>query len=197
MADLFNWPKFRLTRLVFFRARPVNRGTHEHPRMSKGYLQPLVFLLFFFGVTFVHANLCTHMLASIIQDGGNPFPVTRLPALTSVTDSSRHSLLLTSLLRLWSRQVYIIHRSITGFLVVQEATCTHAHEYRLLGASCFYYFILVSHLCMQIYASPPIFIIIQRRNYKEKPFFFLSSQGESNSRPLNLKTNALSTGLRQ
>ena len=30
---------------------------------------------------------------------------------------------------------------------------------------------LVSHLCMQIYASPPIFIIIQRRNYKEKQFF--------------------------
>ena len=52
--------KFRLTRLVFFRARPVNRGTPEHPRMSKGYLQPLVlfFLLFYFGVTFVHANLC-------------------------------------------------------------------------------------------------------------------------------------------
>ena len=25
---------------------------------------------------------------------------------------------------------------------------------------------------MQIYASPPIFIIIQRRNYKEKQFFF-------------------------
>ena len=37
---------------------------------------------------------------------------------------------------LWSCQVYIIHRSITGFLVVQEAPCTHAHEYRLLGASC-------------------------------------------------------------
>ena len=51
----------------------------------------------------------------------------------SVTDSS----LLTSLHRVWSRQVYIIHRSITGFLVVQEATCTHAHEYRLLGPSCF------------------------------------------------------------
>ena len=27
-------------------------------RMSIGYLEPLVFLLFFFGVTFVHANLC-------------------------------------------------------------------------------------------------------------------------------------------
>ena len=89
----------------------------------------------------MHANLCRHILASIIEDGGNPFPVTRLPALTSVTDSSQHSRLLTSLLRLWSRQVYIIHRSITGFLVVQEATCTHAHECRLLGASCFF----VSH----------------------------------------------------
>ena len=32
-------------------------------------------------------------------------------------------------------------------------------------------FFLVPHLCMQIYASPPIFIIIQRRNYKEKQFF--------------------------
>ena len=85
----------------------------------------------------MHANLCTHILASIIQDGSNPFSVTRFPALTSVTDSSRHSLLLTSLLRLWSRQVHIIHRSITGFLMVQEATCTHAHEYRLLGASCY------------------------------------------------------------
>ena len=85
----------------------------------------------------MHANLCMHILAWIIQDGGNQFPVTRLPVLNSVTDSSRHSLLLTSLHRLWSREVYIIHRSITGFLVVQEATyCTHAHEYRLLGASC-------------------------------------------------------------
>ena len=107
--------------------------THAHEYRLLG---ASCFSLFFFSVTFVHANLCTHMLASIIQDGGNPFPVTRLPALTSVTDSSRHSLLLTSLLRLWSHQVYIIHRSITGFLVVQEATCTHAHEYRLLGASC-------------------------------------------------------------
>ena len=33
---------------------------------------------------------------------------------------------------LWSHQVYIIHRSITGFFVVQEAICMHAHEYRLL-----------------------------------------------------------------
>ena len=56
---------------------------------------------------------------------------------------------------------------------------------------------MVSHLCMQIYASPPTFIIIQRRNYKEKQFFFLSFQRESNSRPLNLQTNALSTGPRQ
>ena len=34
----------------------------------------------FFGVTFVHANVCMHILALIFQDGGNPFPVTRLPA---------------------------------------------------------------------------------------------------------------------
>ena len=143
MADLFNRPKFRLTRLVFFRARPVNRGTHEHPRMSKGYLQPLVF--FIFGVTFVHANLCMHILASTCQDGGNPFPVIRLPVVNSVTDSSRHTLLLPALHSQWSRQVYIIHQSITGFLVVREPTCTHAHEYRLLGASCFFYF--WCHIC--------------------------------------------------
>ena len=164
-------------------------------RMSIGYLEPLV--IFIFGVTFVHANLCMHILASTCQDGGNPFPVIILAVVNSVTDSSRHTLLLPPLHSQRSRQVYIIHQSITGFLVVQEPTCTHAHEYRLLGASCFYYFILVSHSCMQIYASPPIFIIIQRRNYKEKHFFFLSFQRESNSRPLNLQTNALSTGLRQ
>ena len=39
--------------------------------------------LFFFGVTFVHANLCMHILASIIQDGGKSFPVTRLPVLVA------------------------------------------------------------------------------------------------------------------
>ena len=122
------------TRLVFFRARAVNRGTHEYPRMSKGYLQPLV--IFIFGVTFVHANLCVHILASTCQDGGNPFPVIRLPVVNSVTDSSRHTLLLPVLRSQWSHQVYIIHQSITGFLVVQEPTCMHAHEYRLLGASC-------------------------------------------------------------
>ena len=95
------------------------------------------FLLFFFGVTFVHANLCKHILPSIFQDGGNPFPVTRLPVLNSVIDSSRHTLRLPGLHSQWSRQVYMIHRSITGFLVVQGPTCTHAHEYRLLGASCY------------------------------------------------------------
>ena len=30
---------------------------------------------------------------------------------------------------------------------------------------------LLSHLRMQIYASPPIFIVIQRKNYKGKQFF--------------------------
>ena len=118
----------------------------------------------------MHANLCVHILASTCQDGGNPFPVIRPPVVNSVTDSSRHTLLLPALHSQWSRQVYIIHQSITGFLVVQEPTCTHAHEYRLLGAS-FFFFFLVSHLCMQIYASPPIFIIIPRRNYKEEQFF--------------------------
>ena len=113
MADLFNRPKFRLARLVFFRARAVNRGTHEYPRMSKGYLQPLVFIIiifFIFGVTFVHANLCMHILTSTCQDGGNPFPVIRLPVVNSVTDSSRHTLLLPALHSQWSRQVYIIHQ---------------------------------------------------------------------------------------
>ena len=143
MVDLFNWPKFRLTKSVFFRARAVNRGTHVYPRMSKGYLQPLViiiFIFFIFGVTFVHANLCMHILASTCQDGGNPFPVIRLPVVNCVTDSSRHTLLQPALHSQWSRQVYIRHRRITGFLVVQEPTCTHAHEYRLLRASCFYYY---------------------------------------------------------
>ena len=93
---------------------------------------------FIFGVTFVHANLCLHILASTCQDDGNPFPVIRLPVVNCVTDSSRHTLLQPALHGQWSRQVYIGHRSITGFLVVQEPTCTYAHEYRLLGASCFY-----------------------------------------------------------
>ena len=85
----------------------------------------------------MHANLRMHILASIFQDGGNPLPVTRLPVLNSVTDTSRHTLLLPVFHRQWSHQVYIIHRSVTGFVVVEEPTCTHAHEYRLLGASCF------------------------------------------------------------
>ena len=140
MVDFFNWPKFRLTKSFFFRARAVNRGTHVYPRMSKGYLQPLVIIIFIFGVTFVHANLCMHILASTCQDGGNPLTVIRLPVVKSVTDSSRHTLLLPTLHSQWSRQVYIIHRSITGFIVGQEPTCTHAHEYRLLGASCYFYY---------------------------------------------------------
>ena len=112
-----------------------------YSRMSKGYLQPLV--IFIFGVTFVHANLCMHILASTCQDGANPFPVIRLPFVNSVTDSLRHTLRLPALHSQWSRQVYIIHRGITAFLVVQEPTCTHAHEYRLLGGSCYYYFLLM------------------------------------------------------
>ena len=109
-------------------------------RMSIGYLEPLVIIIlifFIFGVTFVHANLCMHILASTCRDGGNPFPVIRLPVVNCVTDSSRDTLLQPALHSQWSRQVYIGHRSITGFLVVQKPTCTHAHEYRLLGASCY------------------------------------------------------------
>ena len=123
-------------------------------RMSIGYLEPLVF--FIFGVIFVHGNLCMHILASTCQDGGNPFPVIRLPVVNSVTDSSRHTLLLPALHSQWSRQVYIIHQSITGFLVVHEPICTHAHEYRLLGASCFLIFgvrFVHANLCMHILAS--------------------------------------------
>ena len=129
-------------------------------RMSIGYLEPLVIFIFFiFGVTFVHANLCIHILASTCQDGGNPFPVIGLPVVNSVTDSSRHTLLLPALHSQWSRQVYIIRQSITGFLVVQEPTCTHAHEYRLLGASCYFYFYFFfgvtfvhANLCVHILA---------------------------------------------
>ena len=97
----------------------------------------------------MHANLCMHILASTCQDGGNPFPVIRLPVVNSVTDSSRHTLRLPALHSQRSRQIYIIHRSITGFLVVQEPTCTHAHEYRLLGASCYYYYFFYfwCHIC--------------------------------------------------
>ena len=126
--------------------------THAHEYRLVGascFIIIIIIFFFIFGVTFVHANLCMHILASTCQDGGNPFPVIRLPVVNCVTDSSRHTLLQSALHSQWSRQVYIRHRSITGFLVVQEPTCTHAHEYRLLGASCF---ILVSHLCMQIYA---------------------------------------------
>ena len=91
----------------------------------------------------MHVNLCMHILASTCQDGGNPFPVIRLPVVNSVTDSSRHTLLLPALHSQWSRQEYIIHQSITGFLVVREPTCTHAHECRLLGASCLLLFLLL------------------------------------------------------
>ena len=73
----------------------------------------------------MHANLCMHILASTCQDGGNPFLVIRLPVVNSVTDLSRHTLLLPALHSQWSRQVYIIHQSITGFLVVREPTCTY------------------------------------------------------------------------
>ena len=56
MVDLFNWPKFRLTKSVFFRARAVNRGTHVYSRMSEGYLQPLLF--------FLVSHLCMQIYAS-------------------------------------------------------------------------------------------------------------------------------------
>ena len=106
----------------------------------------------------MHANLCMHILASTCQNGSNPFPVIRLPVVNSVTDSSPHTLLLPALHSQWSRQVYILHQSITGFLVVQEPTCTHAHEYRLLGASCSFWFsfgvtFVHANLCVHILPS--------------------------------------------
>ena len=85
--------------------------------MSIGYLEPLVC------VTFVHANLCTHILASIFQDGGNPFPgyyildflLLSLPVLNSVTDESQHTL------HYYIANVHvryiIIHRRITSLKV--------------------------------------------------------------------------------
>ena len=117
--------KTQIFKTIFFGLRK------EITCMSQGFAS-----VFLFPVTFVHANLCMHMLASTFQDSGNPFLVIRLPVLNSVTDLSQHTLLLPSLHSQWSRQVYIIHRKITGFLVVQELTCTHTLEYRLLGTWC-------------------------------------------------------------
>ena len=117
--------------------------THAHEYRLLG--ASCFYYFFIFGVTFVHANLCMHILASTCQDGGNPFPDISLPVVNSVTDSSRHTLRLPALHSQWSRQVYMIHRSITGFLVVQEPSCTYAHEYRLLGDSCYFYF--WCHIC--------------------------------------------------
>ena len=71
---------------------------------------------------------------------------------------------------LWSRQVYIIHRSITGFLVEQEAPCTHAHEYRLLGASCLFYFgvtFVHANLC-----QPANFYNYSKKELQRKTIFF-------------------------
>ena len=58
----------------------------------------------------MHANLCMHILASIFQDGSNPFPITRLPVLSSVTDSSRHTLLIPTLHSYGSRQIYMTQK---------------------------------------------------------------------------------------
>ena len=87
-------------------------------RMSIGYLEPLVFFYFW-----CHICACKFMQAYFsfnLLRWRQPFPVTGLPVLNSVTDSSRHTLLLPALHSQWSHQVYIIHRSITGFLVVQS-----------------------------------------------------------------------------
>ena len=121
--------------------------------MSIGYLEHLVTFIFIF-MFWCHNYACKFMHVYFSFDLSRwrqsiIFPVTRLSVLNSVTDSPRHSLLLPALHSQWSRQVYIIHQCITGCLVVQEPTCMHAHEYGLLGASCYF---LVSYWCMQIYA---------------------------------------------
>ena len=68
------------------------------------------------------------------------------------------------------------------FLVVKRHETTTKANFLLMRGSGmswgfgsvfrFFFFFLVWHLCMQIYASPPIFIIIQRRNYQGNQFFF-------------------------
>ena len=73
----------------------------------------------------MHANLCMYILASTFQYGGKQFPVTSLPVLNSVTNSSQHTLLLLALHSQWSCQVYIIHRSITGFLAYNPLLGRH------------------------------------------------------------------------
>ena len=80
-----------------------------------------------FCVTFEHVSLCLHILASIFQDGENPFSVTKLPdTFTSVSVHLRY--------------IQYTVESCNGFLAVHERTrthaLTHAHEFRLLGASC-------------------------------------------------------------
>ena len=88
--------------------------------MSIGYLEPLVYYYFYF---WCHICACKFMQTYFsfnLLRWRQPFPVTGLPVLNSVTDSSRHTLLLPELHSQWSHQVYIIHRSITGFLVVQN-----------------------------------------------------------------------------
>ena len=138
----------------------------------------------------MHANLCMHILASTCQDGGNPFPVIRLPVVNSVTDSSRHTLLLPALHSQWSRQVYIIHQSITGFLVVQEPTCTHAHEYRLLGASClllllfFFFFIFGVTFVHANLCQPANFYNYSKKELQRKTICFFSVSSGNRTRDL-------------
>ena len=91
---------------------------------------PSVFL-FLWSVTLAHENLCMRILASILQDGGNPFPVTTLrllsvPGFKNVTDAYLA-------LPLFYLVILLMFR-----FVIQKCTCTHAHEYRFLGDSCSY-----------------------------------------------------------
>ena len=116
------------------------------------------------------------ILASTCQDGGNPFSVIRLPVLKSVTDSSRHTLLLPALHSQWSRQVYIIHRSITGSHAVQEPTSTHWHEYRLLGGSCFHFLVCVTFLHVNL-CQPANFNNYSNNELRIKTVFFLVLSG--------------------
>ena len=63
----------------------------------------------------------------------------------------------------------------------------------------FFFFLLFYFGVTFVHANlcqPANFYNYSKKELQRKTIFFLSFQQESNSRPLNLKTNALSTGLR-
>ena len=76
-----------------------SKSTHHDREKKSQFGVKSISPQFVWRVTFVHANLCMHILASIFQGDGNPFPVTSLLVLNSVTDLSHHTLLLPLLHR--------------------------------------------------------------------------------------------------